>query len=237
MCFSFVFFSLDPRFCLHCDRCFFASPQLPTNAKKPIPWVFLVFPPLFGGHQSLLWRHWYLCSGLLVTSVQGFKARVDPLLACLIAYIQIHLWILWNIKNSTFSCATVSFAALKSDCTFSFCFSAMSRRLWRARHYNIENTALTSGNYRFISKRLFQYTVIIVSCLWAFKAHSHGAATSICLDASNGFYGNKWFCSHWHLHQWLLLWQRPQWWCNFHAVADALCEWTFTVLHIYFFLS
>ena len=35
------------------------------------------------------------------------------------------------------------------------------------------------------------------------------------LDASNGFYGNKWICSRRHLCQQLLLRHRPQWWDYF----------------------
>ena len=37
------------------------------------------FKKNFGGHKSFLWGHWYPYFGLLVMSVLGFKARVDPL--------------------------------------------------------------------------------------------------------------------------------------------------------------
>ena len=40
----------------------------------------------FAGNQSFLWGHWYPCFGLLVTSVLGFKPRVDTL-ACVLHYL------------------------------------------------------------------------------------------------------------------------------------------------------
>ena len=46
--------------------------------------------------MSFLWGHWYPIFGLLVTSDLCFKAKVDSLLACIIACSQwipqIHLW-------------------------------------------------------------------------------------------------------------------------------------------------
>ena len=58
-------------------------------------YLFL-FLLIFGVHESFLWGHWYPCFGLLVTSPLGFKARVDPLLACFLTCAQripeIHLW-------------------------------------------------------------------------------------------------------------------------------------------------
>ena len=64
----------------------------------------------FGGQQKLLhWKRnegkslsggmggrWYPCCGLLVTSFQGFKARVDSLfvyfITCMLWIPHIHLW-------------------------------------------------------------------------------------------------------------------------------------------------
>ena len=48
----------------------------------------IFFWTIFGGHQSFSWSHWYSCFGLRVTSVMGFKDRVDPLLACFLACIE-----------------------------------------------------------------------------------------------------------------------------------------------------
>ena len=46
--------------------------------------------------NPFLYDHWYPCFGLLVMSVLGFKARVDPLLVCFLTWmpwiLQIHLW-------------------------------------------------------------------------------------------------------------------------------------------------
>ena len=39
--------------------------------------------------KSFLWGHWYPCFGLLVTSVLGFKARVDFLLVCSLTYMSL----------------------------------------------------------------------------------------------------------------------------------------------------
>ena len=38
-----------------------------------------------------MWGHWYHCFGFLVMSALGFKARVDPSLACVQWIPQIHL--------------------------------------------------------------------------------------------------------------------------------------------------
>ena len=51
----------------------------------------------FGGHDSFLWGHWYPCSGLLVTSHLGFKARVGSLICTwwrgtFYTFPEIHLW-------------------------------------------------------------------------------------------------------------------------------------------------
>ena len=48
----------------------------------PFKTIFL----LFGEHKSLLWRHWYPCFGLMVTSL-GFKARVGRLIHAWQSYI------------------------------------------------------------------------------------------------------------------------------------------------------
>ena len=51
---------------------------------------------LFKILESFLWGHWYPWFGLLMTSPLGFKARVDPSLACFTACVpwipEIHLW-------------------------------------------------------------------------------------------------------------------------------------------------
>ena len=56
----------------------------------------LFFFKIFGRHKSFLWGQWYPCFGLLVMTALGFKARVDPWLACFVACMQwisqIHLW-------------------------------------------------------------------------------------------------------------------------------------------------
>ena len=49
---------------------------VPSQASGPTS-SFLIF----GGYKSFWSGHWYLCFGLLVMSVLGFKARVDPLRA------------------------------------------------------------------------------------------------------------------------------------------------------------
>ena len=41
---------------------------------------FQIFVLNFGGHKSFLWDHWYPCSGLLVMSPMGYKARVGSLI-------------------------------------------------------------------------------------------------------------------------------------------------------------
>ena len=49
----------------------------------------------FGGYKSFLLGHWYPCSGLLVMSPLGFKARLESLasmLACVQWIPQIHFW-------------------------------------------------------------------------------------------------------------------------------------------------
>ena len=42
---------------------------------------------IFGGHKSFLWGHRYPCFGLLMVCTLGFKARVDPMLACFLACV------------------------------------------------------------------------------------------------------------------------------------------------------
>ena len=51
---------------------------------------------LLGGHKFFLWGHWYPCFRLLVTSTLGFKARVDPSLARVLACMQWIPQILFN---------------------------------------------------------------------------------------------------------------------------------------------
>ena len=55
-----------------------------------------IFVYNFWRARVILWDHWYPCFGLLVMSALGFKARVDPSLACFIACVQwipqINLW-------------------------------------------------------------------------------------------------------------------------------------------------
>ena len=60
------------------------------------------------------------------------------------------------------------------------------------------------------------------------STHSHGQH-HFFLDASKGFYGNKWICSRRHVCQQLLLRHRPQWWGNCLTLLLTLCEWTFIV--------
>ena len=40
----------------------------------------------FGEPESFLWSHWYPSFKLLVTPALGFKARVDPLLVCIVPF-------------------------------------------------------------------------------------------------------------------------------------------------------
>ena len=63
---------------------------------KIISELSFFFIKFFGGHESFWWGHWYPYFGLLETSPLGFKARMDPSLACFVACMQwfpeIHLW-------------------------------------------------------------------------------------------------------------------------------------------------
>ena len=76
--------------------------SLRGNVRKGITrivfWFLLIINLFLRNIFSLkkLWRHWYPSFGILVMSALGFKARVDPSLACYIAFMQwtpqIHLW-------------------------------------------------------------------------------------------------------------------------------------------------
>ena len=54
------------------------------------------FKNFFGGHESLLWGHWYPYFGLLVMSPLGFKARVGSALFQLSGGIRVTLHIPWD---------------------------------------------------------------------------------------------------------------------------------------------
>ena len=47
--------------------------------------LFSFFNNILEGMSPFLWSHWYSCFGLLVTSLLGFKARVDTL-ACVLRH-------------------------------------------------------------------------------------------------------------------------------------------------------
>ena len=67
--------------------------------------------------------------------------------------------------------------------------------------------------------------------MWKHLQHFH-----VFLDASNGFCGQEWFCSHGHCCQRLLLWHRSQWWSYFltpsliHRVNRPLMRWHFDII-------
>ena len=55
------------------------------NAKQSF-WVFF---QTFGGTKSFSWGHYYPSFGLLITSAQGFKAKVDPALLYFLTTVQL----------------------------------------------------------------------------------------------------------------------------------------------------
>ena len=56
----------------------------------------MFFFKILGGHESLLWCHWYPYFGLLVTSPLGFKARVGFALFELSGGICVMLHVPWD---------------------------------------------------------------------------------------------------------------------------------------------
>ena len=66
-----------------------------SSLQRKIPWTIFSLNN-FEGQRFCLWGYWHLCFGLLVIFALGFKARVDPSLACFLAFLQwipqIHLW-------------------------------------------------------------------------------------------------------------------------------------------------
>ena len=70
--------------------------QVVQKSKQTLLEDLFFLKKIFGGYKSFLWGHWYPCFGLLAMSPLGFKAKVDPLLACFVARVQwipeIHLW-------------------------------------------------------------------------------------------------------------------------------------------------
>ena len=64
---------------------------------KNVESYLFYFSKIFGGHESFLWGHWYLCFELLVTYPLGFKARVGSALFELSGGIHVMLHVPWDL--------------------------------------------------------------------------------------------------------------------------------------------
>ena len=73
--------------------------------------------------QSILRGHWYPCSGLLVISALGFKARVCPSLACFVTCMLCHL-------HAMDSLADLLAASIASQPFFDQCISCVHMYWW-----------------------------------------------------------------------------------------------------------
>ena len=107
----------------------------------------LSFLNFFGGVQSFLWGHWYLCFGLLVTSALGFKAKGGS--RCLCALSLEHNEILRFTSGATPADLLVASMAAES-----FSPTYFQTSISGARDHDLEKKTYMYGNgRRFVPKR------------------------------------------------------------------------------------
>ena len=77
-------------------------------------------------------------------------------------------------------------------------------------------------------KKRIQIIALSLNTLIMWKSYQMPIHTvrqrQVFLDKSNGFYGNKWVCSHRHFHHQHRLRHRPQWWNHIFNLSPTLCE-------------